>query len=369
MGHISDRTLDNLLDGSIDDASELAIEEHVRHCDRCAHRLREWELLFPQLKSLIPTGEHPVVSGDFQVAAAGHAPRPHAPNVFIPDWTPPRLPHALPIRLAWGLVAVLALGAGYLMVKKSSDDTPSIAYLPGTTYDQAVESMPGDTVGLGSGISTPTDIRTVAVESVPAPVTPEPALTQTVDPPREEPRTEPAPPPQVAAGQSQEQDVRVPSPGREAPVQFPIKVDPRAKQPETQSGQVDAPATNSATQPALSPQFQRVTLGEAISRLSGTVRLIEGLNPETVEIAQGTALPGADPGKAVVRVVYNAPEGRLILDQQRVSRGGAREPSIAISTAPNGVSVAQWVDRGGFWISLAGRADQQTLLMIANRIK
>jgi hypothetical protein len=80
-------------------------------------------------------------------------------------------------------------------------------------------------------------------------------------------------------------------------------------------------------------------------------------------------MPGADTEKAVVRIVYNAPEGRLIMDQQRVGRPGSREPSIAINTAPNGVSVAQWVDRGGFWISLAGRADQQTLLAIANRIK
>ena len=63
MGHINDRTLDNLLDGSIDDASELAIEEHVRHCDRCAHRLREWEALFPQVRSLIPHGEHAVPAG------------------------------------------------------------------------------------------------------------------------------------------------------------------------------------------------------------------------------------------------------------------------------------------------------------------
>jgi hypothetical protein len=112
-----------------------------------------------------------------------------------------------------------------------------------------------------------------------------------------------------------------------------------------------------------------VSLGEAIGRLAGTVRLIQGLNPEAVEVAQGSALPGADPARAVVRVVYNAPEGRLIMDQQRLSRSGGPEPSISISTAPNGVSVAQWVDRGGFWISLAGRADQETLLAIANRIR
>jgi len=88
-----------------------------------------------------------------------------------------------------------------------------------------------------------------------------------------------------------------------------------------------------------------------------------------VEIAQGSALPGADPALAVVRLVYDAPEGRLILDQQRLGRAGSREPNIAISTTPTGVSVAQWVDRGGFWITLAGKADQQTLLAVANRVR
>ena len=371
MGHISDRTLDNLLDGTIDDASELAIEEHVRHCDRCAHRLREWELLFPQVKSLIPTGEHAIPAG---AAAAVAAPRA---TVYVPDWTPPPSHHTFRARVAWGLVAILALGAGYLLFQRTKGEAPTVAYLP-ETYEAAQEP-PADSTGLGSGITSPPDIRTATVDSARfhdsvrvAQAAELARLRDSVDRARQaalqeearETASRPAVEPTVEPTRSSEQDVRVPAPNREAPVSFPIRADPA-----TRAATTNAAATATDSLPPLPPQFQRVTLGEAISRLAGTVRLIQGLNPEAVEIAQGSALPGADPAKAVVRVVYNAPEGRLIMDQQRLGRGGAREPSIAISTAPNGVSVAQWVDRGGYWISLAGRADQQTLLSIANRIR
>lgn len=372
MGHISDRTLDNLLDGSIDDAGELAIEEHVRHCDRCAHRLREWEQLFPQVRSLMPTGEHSAMAGHAALAA------PRGPAVYIPDWTPPRSAHSMQARLAWALVIVLAAGAGYLLFQKTKRESPTIGYLP-ETHEVASVTAPSDSTGLGSGIPT-IDSQVPSLEAIR--IQQESALAraratlavESVTPNRAEPEQKTPPPPaetrpsQEQVEASAEQDVRVPQPNRERPVSFPIRADPSARQPARDPAPV-ATTPGPATLPPLPAQFQRVTLGEAISQLSGTVRLIQGLNPEAVEIAQGSALPGADPGKAVVRVVYNAPEGRLIMDQQRTGRGGGEEPNIAISTAPNGVSVAQWVDRGGFWISLAGRADQQTLLAIANRIR
>jgi hypothetical protein len=365
MGHISDRTLDNLLDGTIDDAAELAIEEHVRHCDRCAHRLREWELLFPQVKSLIPTGEHPIPTSHIAAPPAAAIAVPRGHSVYVPDWTPPPSHHAARTRLAWGLVFILGVGAAYLGYQRlTRGDDPTIAY-QSEIYEASPPAAVTESAGLGSGVVTPdapsADVIVSAqlqADSILARARAQAALEAGITKPEEPPtQASPAEPP---PRENTEQDVRTPSPTREAPVTFPIRAEPRPA--------ADSPA-RSETLPPLPAQFQRVTLGEAISRLAGTVRLIQGLNPEAVEVAQGSALPGADPDKAVVRVVYNAPEGRLIMDQQRLGRSGGREPSIAISTAPNGVSVAQWVDRGGFWISLAGRADQQTLLAIANRIR
>lgn len=372
MGHISDRTLDNLLDGSIDDATEIAIEEHVRHCDRCAHRLREWEQLFPQVRSIMPTGEHPVPPAEPAPHVHAHAPAfatARGPAVFVPDWSPPPTHHRVPVRFAWGLVVVLALGAGYLVYQRTQKELPSIGYLP-ETVQPSTQSASVDSAGLGSGMPMTTEIPPATLEeariqqeSTLARLRAAAALEAQARQDSARPGTSnpgPTPPAETA-----EQDVRRPSPNREAPVSFPIRADA-----STTPARSDTPREAPAEQlPPLPAQFQRVTLGEAINRLAGTVRLIQGLNPEAVEIAQGSALPGADPAKPVVRVVYNAPEGRLIMDQQRVGRSGGAEPNISISTAPNGVSVAQWIDRGGFWISLAGRADQQTLLSIANRIR
>jgi hypothetical protein len=285
IGHISDRTLDTLLEGSIDDASELAIEEHVRRCDRCAHRLREWELLFPQIKSLIPTGEHPVTTA--QGAIAAPAPRPH--EVFIPDWSPVPSSNALPARLAWGLVGALAVGAGYLLYQRTRGEAPTIVY-QADSYEAASQSAAGDSVGLGSGIAPPstslspgtTSTALLTADSILARARAQAALEAGI--PLQDTARMDSDPPVEDSRQTAEQDVRAPAGDREAPVSFPIRTNPSASQPNPATTASTTPAASSP--PPLPSQFQRVTLGEAISRLSGTVRLIQGHNPESVEVAQ-----------------------------------------------------------------------------------
>jgi len=240
MGHISDRTLDNLLDGSIDGATELAIEEHVRHCDRCAHRLREWELLFPQVRSLMPTGEHATATAGPSPQAAFATVR--GPSVYVPDWSPPPSHHSVSSRLAWGLVILLAVAAGYVVYQKTARDNPTIGVLP-ETFGTAEAS--GDSGGLGSGI--PATSSTVQVPSLDAARSHQESLLAVAQairdsqearardsaklaspvPPREEPATSPV---TVASREPVEQDVRRPPENREAPVTFPIKVDPAARQ-------------------------------------------------------------------------------------------------------------------------------------------
>jgi hypothetical protein len=384
-GHISDRTLDHLLDGSLDHEDELAIEDHAHRCSRCATRLREWQILFPQIKSLIPTSEHPVYAGtapsDDQPSFIP-TPRPASLDVLVPDWSPPESPNRFtisPVRAMWGLVILLAVGAAYLLLRRTESDSMDTAFQP-------VDLEPAPTVvdssGLGSGIPSPEEsarlreqiaqqirdsLAAIAAKSqVPETPTSTSIPTSTVSPSRGD---------QPVATADREAENR-PVASREEPVRFPIRADesrPATSNPATAAPQPEQTAPSGAPaspdRPALPAEFTRVSLGEAIGALSGTVRLIQGMTPETVEVAQGTILPGADPKRAVVRIVYNSSEGRIILDQQRLDRSQGGEPSIAISTTPSGVSVAQWVDRGGFWISLAGRTDQTNLLSIANRVR
>lgn len=375
-GHISDRVLDNLLEGGLSEEEELALEEHARKCARCATRLREWQILFPQIKSLIQTSEHPSPTPEPSVEEAvpfTPTPRPASLNVFVPDWSPPPSSRSAPTRLAWLVVAILAISASYLVFRRFQQREGDNGFLASD-----VNSSPaaGDSPGLGSGIAAPDDsarlkevhdefLRDSIAEALAARLHPQPDSTLTPDPPTS--GGTPSTTSTVAA------TAGPPAPREEDPPRFPFRAGSRPTAPAGSERAPEPTTENTASQPpapsmALPEQFTRVSLGEAISRQAGTVRLIQGMTPEAVEIAQGTILPGADPRRAVVRVVYNSPEGRLILDQQRLDRGQGEEPNIAISTSPSGVSVAQWVDRGGFWISLAGKFDQQALLAIANRI-
>lgn len=364
IAHISDRTLDGLLDGSLDDVEERAIEVHARRCDRCATRLREWQVLFPQLKRLTPVAEPadfppraPVQAVSAEHSAVAPTARASSMDVFIPDWTPAPSGRSFPTRIAWAVVVVLVVVAGYLLFRGRESNATVVFGQEG--YEELGSSL--DSTGMGSGIrlpeavaqpanySPPEDTAGRPPERLPPPPV-ESAASVPADPkPREVDLRESAkqPPAEVAA--------RRPVPGRDSIAHFPSRTESPREQPLATEG--------------FPREFQRVTLSEAAGQLAGEVRLITGLTPEIVQLASGAILPGADPDRAVVRVVYNAPEGRVILDQQRVGRPGRREPDIAISTAPNGVSVAQWVDWGGYWISLAGRTDQQTLLALANRIR
>lgn len=338
MRHINDQTLDQLLEDSLDEQHERELEAHIQQCHSCAARLREWEVLFPQIRGVAPAADEP---GE-EIAM----PATRSSVVMLPDWTPPpESPRAVRARpsLLWLGVMVLALVAAWLALRgpSASDETSTLAI-----NEHGLPSEDTLAGGLGSGLGD-----SAKPSAVPDPAT----VTEIQD-------STPAPVTEPATGQPDLQDARsitaVPDTEnrpavvrQEEPVRFPIRTDN------------DPPET-----PALPKEFTRVTLGDAIARLGGPVRLIDGLSPEAVEIATGSVLPGADPRLVVVRIIYNGPGGRIILDQQRLNRAGSQEPDIAINTAPSGVSVAQWVDWKGYWISLASRTDQQSLLAIANRI-
>jgi hypothetical protein len=376
MRHLSDDTLHQLLDDSLDEKAERELELHVHECAPCATRLKEWETLFPHIRGVVPVAEHagPESEEEFEF-------RPPQNVVILPDWTPPPSPPRLTPprpRIAWAAVFVMAVIVGWLLMRPrgqpeearivANDENPVAAGPPAP-----VTVVRTDTAGsgLGVGIADSSKLGTAdsAVVQIPLPAAESasrfiPRETAATRPPRDT-----TPPRQVASAEPTAEidtENRPAVARRDPPVEFPIKA-PVRKTTDDQPSAGSAPAEEPPARP-LPATFTRVTLGEAISRLGGPVRLISGMTPEAVEIAAGSALPGADPGRAVIRVIYNAPAGRIILDQQRLNRRGSQEPDIAISTAPSGVSVAQWVDWKGYWISIASHTSQEALLAIANSI-
>ena len=94
----------------------------------------------------------------------------------------------------------------------------------------------------------------------------------------------------------------------------------------------DAAAVQPAAQPAPAPQpatleqraqtYLRIGLDEAVRQLGGPMHVIEAMSPAFVGLAQGRLSPGADSTRPVVRVVYQDPQGRMVLlDQQRLRPG------------------------------------------------
>ena len=122
----------------------------------------------------------------------------------------------------------------------------------------------------------------------------------------------------------------------------------------------------------VSPSFRNVPATEATRRLGGALRLLQGIDADHIEVGPAAAVPGAQAGLTVVRVVYRTPDGgRMLLDQQLIpaDSSGFRpidDPTLehgetAFGTAPNGVSVATWVDEGGYRISLVAQAPIDSL--------
>jgi len=89
--------------------------------------------------------------------------------------------------------------------------------------------------------------------------------------------------------------------------------------------------------------YLRIGLDEASRQLGGPTHVIEGLSPLFMGLVQGTAVPGADDRRAVVRVVYQDSQGRLILlDQQRLRSGQPVPPETALSWTIGGT--AMWLN-------------------------
>lgn len=125
--------------------------------------------------------------------------------------------------------------------------------------------------------------------------------------------------------------------------------------------------------------FRRVTLEEAVERLNGVIRLMDGMRFEQVEIGTGSLVAGADRGRDLVRLVYfDAAGRRVVLDQQRVTapaNGGAISADLGIrpgdtltSVAPGGETQVRWID-GTFWLSLSGNLPPGELRSLIERVR
>lgn len=127
--------------------------------------------------------------------------------------------------------------------------------------------------------------------------------------------------------------------------------------------------------------FRAIDPENAIQRLSGAIRLIDGMVPRRYEVGPGRLVPGADPDRVVVRVVYSDSLGRrILLDQQPGSvstdTGAARRTSVnglmqgdTLASTDRSESRVRWLDRKNFWLSLSGQIPADSLRALIARIR
>ena len=152
--------------------------------------------------------------------------------------------------------------------------------------------------------------------------------------------------------------------------------------PGRSTGKPGAPGAPSSGSPrqqstpgavSVSPHFSTIRMAEAAQRLGGPIRLIPGLDVDHVEVGPATAVPGAEPGLDVIRVVYRSPDnsGRILLDQQLIPADSSgfrpihdqtlESGQTAFGSTASGLSVATWLDDDGYRISLSVRASVDSL--------
>jgi hypothetical protein len=105
--------------------------------------------------------------------------------------------------------------------------------------------------------------------------------------------------------------------------------------------------------------YLRIGLDEASRQLGAPAHVIEGMVPMFMGLAQGSSVTGGDTTRPLVRVVYQDPQGRLILlDQQRIRPGQTGLPSSALA----------WT-QGEHALWLHGEASAQVLRGYRDRVR
>jgi anti-sigma factor RsiW len=342
-------------------------------------------------------------------AAEGPAVAPRRPRV---DWT----------QLSWAAIVVLALSVGYLAneVRRGGvagrESAPGEAARgPGPADTALGAAAPNADAGGGAGVGA-SELRggAGARESPAGARGARPATTAQRSPRLRKPPTArgPKPPSQDRAADLAIAGAEAPRTGagapaapaqpaaaaareRAAPTQAPVSPAAPPSAAYIAADQVAPPTgaltatregarLRTPTAPAASPGFRRISLDEAARRLSGSVRLIDGLIPGRVEVGSGRLVQGSDAGREVIRVLYTDAAGRrLTLEQQRLfaptedpttgramaeaATGMTASDTIA-STSPQGTVRIRWLDGRGFWLSLTGTIAPDSLRALVARV-
>ena len=335
MWHPEDGVLHALLDGELTGDARLKVEAHLRSCAECDARFREAKALAVEADSLVN---------------AIDVPPARAPGSS-------RLPGRRRLRfatLAWAATLVLAAGLGYWgqdTIRRAPPTELREGDRPAARPAARAESIP----------ATPP----ISKAAPPADETVIDRVTSGEDRPRGKEETltpaEPESPP-AKEGRQAENRARFAEPPAEAQPTAPAV------------GGVAAAAERTREDEAAPLGWRTVTMEQAVQVLGGAVRLVDGLTPERFDVGPGTLVPGGDPTREVVRVVYAG--GGIVLDQQRsddsaaLRRAARYEDAAARAlSAQSTTRELEWRLKDGFRYVVTGTVGADSLEALTDRVR
>jgi anti-sigma factor RsiW len=365
MSHLDEGTLHALLDGELDLAEVREIQTHLGTCSACDSRLQDVKQFLAEADRLVGALETPAGSTRARPEPAPRPARPatpreppvwqHAPELLLPDSGARSGPGRGTRAFRWAAVILLVFGAGRLIqgvlspddriqltsrdltrpsdppAVVSQEDTgkpeSSLARLsdPAPPPRPIAKVAPGRKVAadrVAQTVAPATDeLDTTVVDASDSAVTPEdtqPVATGRSDTAVEESAgNQDLATRQAAAAALEELDrERLRSRANAATASLPP---PRTEFPSA----VEPPPPPPKTLEQRAQVYLRIGLDEAVTQLGRPVHVIEAMTPEFVGLTPGRGVPGADPTRPVVRVVYVERGRMILLDQQRLRTGQA----------------------------------------------
>jgi hypothetical protein len=428
MPHVDDGKLNAMLDGELDAAETASILAHVAACAECRERLEQAKRFLADADDLLGVLELPPARSAAG-AATGSPPLPRATGSAAPprpsrtaqevavdvDGVTQQSPAIHPDQrdaasvfrnrtprrrfdygsLAWAATIVLAVGVGFLADEVRHgrqalrpSEPPRTAAAPAQTEAESIAAPAAPTAKAAAPRRPEAPPKTLNVR--------EPTSLghkRLAERPRAAGAARGRPAPRAAEAAAALQSDRTAETQTAARLNAPARPPAAGETPAGDAGQgvARSPLAGAASEvggvrAAAAPHaFRRVTLEEAVTRLQGTIRLIDGMQSSRVEVGPADLVPGASQGHDVVRIFYDEAGRQILLDQQRV--GSVVSAAGAAAAAPDSVSAGmspgdtlltatpegdlrmRWVDRQGFWVSLTAPLPVDSLRRLAGRVR
>jgi hypothetical protein len=367
MSHLDEGTLHALLDGELELAEVREIQTHLSTCAACDSRLQDVKQFLAEADQLVGALETPTGSSRARHEPADRPTRPiaplrepsawePAPELLLPDSVEKLGRRGWGRTFRWAAMILVVFGVGSLIKDALRPEKPRLEL---TTRDPAPtatspaivspeetgrpESAPAredrpapvNRTRIGKAAAEP---KVLADQAAPPPVSTADdldtaaAVSDSGTAPQDtqslavEGRTDTA-----AERPSEDQDLV----SRQAAAAALEELDRERLRSRANAATASLPPPRVEVQPAAEPPpaprtpeqraqvYLRIGLDEAATQLGRPVHVIEAMTPEFIGLTPGRLVPGADPNRPVVRVVYLDRGRMILLDQQRLRTGQA----------------------------------------------